>query len=297
MTGPRSSLTGGPKPSDGLVELEGGAVNGLRWDWYQATLTTDSALVRQALAGLGDGSWNVVHGRYGYAWGARLGGVNGGSVTVFERPEDVHVQATSAVADVVAPVLRRLWPDHGVSRADVAWDVDEPAAFDRLWRIVHECTREPRRGRRVTTSTSGDWIDGEAGRTLYAGGSTSRLRVVVYEKGLEQLAKDPTCGASRDWTRCEWRIRPDRPAGKAWLAKASPAAAVGFSPFGAQVAERVCGESVSVPAAALRFASDDPLYWMVRQYRTSVLELLTMDPLDAMLRLADLVDDLDRSRT
>lgn len=270
----------------------------LAWDWYQATLAAPVAvpwLLRDLARAVGGSEWTPCPALYGYSVGYRLGGVETGSVQVFERERDVHVQATSRVAVPVAEYLRRVWPDHRVSRADVALDVDAPGAFERLWRHVHDQARSGAAsgGRKVKTSTAGDWLDGLDGRTLYTGGTSSPLRVVVYEKGCEQLGKDPGCGASRDWTRVEWRIRPDTPAGKAWLAKASPAEATGMTPFGAAVASSLLTAEVVPVDSIRRFASQDPGYWMVRQYRRVVAELLALDPVEAMSRLAALYEQAE----
>jgi len=295
-----------PSTSSGPPSSNRGAnwsTDDLHWDWYQATLSAPgdvSSLLRALSGALGLApEWVPGKGLYGYTVGYRLEGVPAGSVQVFVRPDDVHVQASSSAAIPVAAYLRATWPDHRVSRADVALDTDDAGSFDRLWRQVHGLARNGAEGggRKVSTSTAGDWIDGEKGRTLYAGGVSSRARVVVYEKGLEQLGKDPACGASRDWTRVEWRLRPDTPEGKTWLGKATPAEAVGFTPFTAAVASALLAVGMSAPDAVRRFASQDPLYWMVRQYRRSVLDLLDLDPLDAMLRLADLVQLVDETAT
>lgn len=269
--------------------------NRLTWDWYQATikaLTGPNDVLRTLAAVVGSGSqWKPCKGLYGYSEGRELVGVDVGSVRVFFGGEDVHVQATSAVAEPVADLLRAHWPDHTVSRADVAWDVVEPGSFDRLYKRVHDLARNGSEsgGRKVSTSTAGDWLDRLNGRTFYAGGTSSRLRVVVYEKGHEQIAKDPACGADRDWTRVEWRLRPTSNQ-KTWLAHASKEQALGLSPFGSSVAVDLMGLDVEPVGASLRFASQDPGYWMVRQYRAVVLELLALDPADAVARLAQLVD-------
>ena len=270
----------------------------LAWDWYQATLPAlddVSPLLTGLRRVLGGQEWELSPPLYGYSVGYRLRGLDVGSVNVLTRAEDVHVQLTSAAAIDGVRYLRETWPGHRVSRADVALDVDEPGCFERLWRQVHELARSGAAsgGRKVKTATAGDWIDGEEGRTFYAGGASSRLRVVVYEKGHEQIAKDPGCGASRDWSRVEWRLRPDSPAGKTWLATASLAEAIGMTPFGAAIASALLTQDVAPAEAIRRFASQDPLYWMVKQYRRSVRELLELDPVDALGVLAQLMDQVD----
>ena len=237
------------------------------------------------------GRWRQIPGLYGYSRGWELLDVEAGSVRVFEGSEDVHVQGTGPVAEHVASVLRDRWPEHLVSRADVAFDVVEPGAFERLYKRVHEIARDGagRRGRKVSTSTVGDWLDGERGRTFYAGGTSSRLRVRVYEKGHEQRAKDPGCGADVNWTRAEWQLRPSSDQ-KAWLAAASKVEALGLTSFGAAVAEALLDEDVVSVSALLRFASQDLGYWMVRSYRRVVLELLELDPEDMRSRLVELLE-------
>ena len=281
--------------------------NLLTWDWYQATIkavtSVDGVLSTLATVVGPGGQWKPCAALYGYAQGVELLGVVAGSVRVFYGGPDVHVQATSAVAEDVVGVLRHWWPEHTVSRADVAWDVDEPGSFERLYGEVHALARDGAAtgGRKVSTSTAGDWIDRENGRTFYAGGTSSRLRVVVYEKGHEQVARDPNCGASLDWTRVEWRLRPTSDQ-KGWLARASKTEALGLSPFGAAVARALLGADVEATGAGLRYASQDPGYWMARQYRRVLVELLALDPEDMRDRIAQLVEqaapnDADRPST
>jgi Replication initiation factor len=279
-----------------------GATN-LRWDWYQATLkgssdalTSVNAITRALGETIsGGGRWVTCKGLYGYSQGVELKGVLVGSVRVFWSATDVHVQATSEAAESIVEVLRRVWPLHLVSRADVAYDVVDPGSFERLYGRVHALARTPRAGGMVSTSTVGDWLDGIDGRTFYAGGVSSRVRVRVYEKGHEQRAKDRGSMASPDWTRLEWQLRPTSNQ-KAWLAQASKVEALGLSAFGADVAKDIVGVDVVPAGNLLRFASQDPAYWMVRQYRVVVLELLGLDPEDIRSRLVDLVEQTETAR-
>jgi hypothetical protein len=294
----------GPPPCNtGANKLENLSIRddtGLRWDWYQATLKGSSDVltsvnaITRALGEtlLGGGRWVTCKGLYGYSQGVELKGVLVGSVRVFWSAKDVHVQATGEAAELVVDDLRRVWPQHLVSRADVAYDVVEPGSFERLYGRVYAIARTVRQGGKVSTSTVGDWLDAEDGRTFYAGGVSSRVRVRVYEKGHEQLAKDPGSKAPMDWTRTEWQLRPST-GQKAWMAQASKIEALGLSPFGADVAEDLLGVEVVPVGNTLRFASQDPAYWMVRQYREVVLELLGLDPEDIRTRLVDLVEQTD----
>lgn len=263
----------------------------LRWDWYQATLTgiDDPTTVLTVLGFIApEAVWESARGLYGYATSWDLTGLPTGSLKVFaDGTEGVHVQASGAIAHRVVPLIRRHWPVHTVSRADIAFDVIELGSFDRLYTRVHDLARSNPRGK-VSTSTAGDWLDRESGRTFYAGGTSSRVRVVVYEKNLEQLAKDPGCGAPDGWTRVEWRLRPSSDQ-KAWLSTATLSDALGLSAFGARVADELIGSDVVPVGNLLRFASQDPAYWMARQYRRVLLGLLELPPIDLHRRLTELV--------
>ena len=298
-----ATLTEPPSCNTGANLLLGS----LAWDWYQATVTPPTEAVTCAntiMLAVGAASptvcppgsrWKAVRGLYGYSDGMVLEGLSVGSVGVFWGVNaGVHVQGTGAAAVFVASVLREWWPDHAVSRADVAYDVDAPGAFERLYKRVHLLARDgaARGGRKIGTSTEGDWLDELDGRTFYAGGRTSRLRVRVYEKGHEQRSKDPLCGASLDWTRVEWQLRPSSDQ-KAWLGSASPLDALGLSPFGAAVAAAIIAENVEPVGSLLRFASQDPAYWMVKQYRRVVLGLLELDPDDLRAQLVLLVEQTE----
>lgn len=268
----------------------------LRWDWYQATIRgafdVTRVLVRLAQEVVGS-SWRPVRALYGYVEGWKLDGLPEGSLQLFSRENgaELHLQATGAAAERFVPLIRRTWPEHAVSRADVALDVDYAGSFEKLYRRVHELALQPsaRGGRRVGTSVAGDWLEGQRGRTFYAGGASSRGRVVVYEKGHEQLQRDPECGASVDWTRVEWRLRPDTDQ-KTWLATASPAEALGLTTFGALVARELLDEEVLALGSALRFASQDPAYWMAKQYRRTLQQLLELPPEQLRPRLVELVE-------
>jgi hypothetical protein len=274
----------------------------LTWDWYEVTIKGSSdALTRangvMSVLGsvVGPGSrWKAIRALHGYQAGQELLGVEVGALMVFYGAGDVHVRASGAIAEPVCDLLRKWWPDHIVSRADVAYDVVSAGSFERLYKRVHHLARNNPRAK-VSTSTVGDWLDGELGRTFYAGGNSSRLRIRIYEKGHEQRAKDPLCDADLNWTRVEWQLRPTSDQ-KSWLGRASKVEALGLSAFGAAVAGDVLGSDVVAVGGLLRFASQDPGYWMARQYRRVLLDLLELDAEDIRDRIAQLVEQADPIR-
>lgn len=268
----------------------------ISWDWYQATISDlpGPFEVMRVLSSLVPGSrWKAIKPLHNWSHAQELVGVEVGGIKVlYGGRDDVHVQATSSIAELAVPLIRANWPLHTASRADVAYDVDEPGAFERLYKQVHKIARDGSSsgGRKVSTSQSGDWFDQVNGRTFYAGGAKSRMRVTVYEKGHEQLSKDSNCGASLDWTRVEWRVRPQNSKEKLWLSVASKEQALGFTPFGGAVADDVLDLAVASVSRVLRFASQDPAYWMAKQYAGPLRDLLVFDDGDLRDRITQLLN-------
>lgn len=293
LTGPPSSNTGANTcPLDLSYGVKIAA--DLHFDWYEATIRSDvSALVVVSSLGARLGvSFEAIRPQNGYGHGYRLVGLDAGTVAVYGGGTDAmgtHVKATSAAAVLAAEVIRERWPDHRVSRVDVALDFDQPGAWDALEPLVEGIARNGGwRGRAMKVSTVGDWPHREdplAPLTLYCGASSGRLSSRLYRKGVEQLEKDPNCGASLHWVRFEWQVRPDS-GQKAWAARASLLELVGMTPYGAAVARALVAADVAVLDRPARFASQDPGYWMAKQYGTVVDELLALDPLDMAVRLA-----------
>lgn len=256
----------------------------LELDWYQGTLlgVNDAHdVAARLLTGSGALTLKSSHGGYNRPLSLRGETNFGGSIAIYYGDDlDVHVLGSGAAAPHVASVLREHYPAHTVSRADVALDFDEPGAFERVWRTVHGVATEPRRGGRAgatSTSLAGDWLDGRDGRTFYAGGVQSALRVRVYEKGHEQTAKHPDQGPfSLDWTRVEWMVRP-RSNAKRRAATATVEEIAAWTPFGAAVLGAVYGLELDATAPA-RVPSTDPLYWCVTQYGAHLKALLTSEP-------------------
>lgn len=255
------------------------------WDYYEATLTGvfDPAPVLQNLGLADTATQGSAHRNYPASYVCEL--PSGGSIQIWYGAQlEVHVVLTSAACDDLVPVLRRLWP-HRVSRADVALDYDYPHAFDRIHRALHALAREFK-PRPVQTSVAGDWLDGEAGRTLYLGARSSRLLVRVYEKGHEQAAAHPDQGPfSLDWTRVEWQVRPDS-RHKGIASSLPPAELASSTRFGGEVLAHLAG--ASQPALPLqRVPSTDPLYWLVQQYGRVLREAIEADPALTVAALLD----------
>mgnify|MGYP003377319748 CR=1 FL=1 len=117
---------------------------------------------------------------------------------------------SASTADQVYPLIQELYPkQHAVSRLDAAHDVAYPGAWNELEGLITAvCTAFKvsmvpyGEGHRRPDGTR----DATKGRTWYCGSPKSAFRIVLYEKGLEQLAKGVS--ADPDWVRLEVRVRP-----------------------------------------------------------------------------------------
>ena len=124
------------------------------------------------------------------------------------------LRASSDNSVTFAEFVRSTWPDHSVSRLDVAMDFQEgPEFFNDMASWLIDYAKE----NRLKTAFAGDWANGQAGRTLYVGSRKSAVFIRLYEKGMEQLAKGNSV-APVDWVRFEAEIKPANKAAKQKMA-------------------------------------------------------------------------------
>lgn len=116
---------------------------------------------------------------------------------------------SASTASEVYPLLQDHFPGHSVSRLDAAEDFIGAGAWDRLVSLLTDIAAR----HRVTMAPYGEGHtrpdgtrDATKGRSWYFGSKTSTFRVVLYEKGLEQIAKG--IPADPSWVRLEVRVRP-----------------------------------------------------------------------------------------
>lgn len=148
----------------------------------------------------------------------------------------------ASTAHDVYPVIREMFPVHGISRLDAAEDFCEPGAWDRLEAMLTKIAKE----HRVSMEPKGEGHkrpdgtrDKTKGRTWYFGGRQSVLRIVLYEKGLERLSKG--IPADPNWVRVEVRVMPNSKA-KGLLAEIKDL--VPGMLFGMSAWSKVVGESL-----------------------------------------------------
>lgn len=152
----------------------------------------------------------------------------------------------ASTADEVYPIFQELYPNHSVSRLDAAEDYCGAGTWDKLEAMLTKVCGE----NKISMSPFGEGHrrpdgtrDETKGRSWYFGSKSSQFRIVLYEKGLEQLAKgvpaDPT------WCRLETRVFPKSRA-KALLGMMhlKPADILGFSRWGVEVARYMGNEEI-----------------------------------------------------
>lgn len=191
----------------------------------------------------------------------------------------VHFECASTAQEVY-PVLQAMFPRHSVSRLDAAEDYKGEGSWDKLEAMLTGvCGKFG-----VSMAPFGEGHvrpdgtrDVTKGRSWYCGSKSSPYRIVLYEKGIEQISKgipvDPT------WVRLEVRIRP---ASKRKAIVGSmhlkPSDIVGFSRWGIAVAdymgisdlERVAIGSVWKPGEEEQLALK-----IVRQFDKGIERLLS----------------------
>lgn len=184
----------------------------------------------------------------------------------------IFVKATSSKAHAVSLFLKAEYPDHNVSRADIATDYDEKGAFERLIEIGFYVAEKFN----LKINQQGDWQFNKSGRTLYIGSKDSPLRVRIYEKGKEQREKGIDPNASLDWARIELQVRPKKKA-KRNAAYLQPSEYFGASAWYRELALKLNDISVTaVPMGTVRnerSTLDKKIHYMLYQYGNT-LELI-----------------------
>lgn len=118
-----------------------------------------------------------------------------------------NVTATGDHGQALATTLRTLFPDHRVSRCDIAIDMRGQGLFDEVVAHMGNVGRGHRlKGERILPDDLDD------GTTYYLGSRKSPLRVRCYEKGkqLYKLTGDEVWKQFFDWTRLELQVRPEK---------------------------------------------------------------------------------------
>lgn len=209
---------------------------GSRWDWYEATFDgVDDDRVAPALALALGGRISRGKSRNGYAVCEVIERGDDALVQVYghsARLGEVHVSVTSESCDEVVPLLRRLYPEHRVSRADSA--VDFTADFDELdARVLAFATDRGLTHRLITNS--------DGGATRYVGSDRSEVMMRLYKKSeqLRALHPEKSSEIPDGIVRFELQVRPNKRQYKEILGRVTPDDAWGFSQWSGDLAELI----------------------------------------------------------
>lgn len=119
----------------------------------------------------------------------------------------LSVQFTGSSSTTGANWLRAHFPDHSVTRCDIAADTvfESPAQSVTATQMFEHCIAIAQ-DMCLKTSVIGDWF-GDGGRTLYIGSAKSAYRMRIYEKGKQD---DNAAIGGLNWVRFELVCRPDK---------------------------------------------------------------------------------------
>lgn len=241
------------------------------FDWYQFSAGTGVKELREILAPMAqDEPFRDESPKLkGYGWASKIGGP-GGSVLIHYGGSNgdqygPNVAGTGPLAPRVADLVRQANLSHGVGRVDVR--LDFLGDFDDCRRrFIERCDKA---GMAASDAGSCPESSRQLGRTVYGGSRSSLYRPTLYQKGL-QLGD----GHPENYLRLEHRFSPSKSAEKLQLAAMSPAEMVGLRPVSRDLTLSLVAMAIA-PYKLDRYPKEKgPSFWMVKQYRGLLLEML-----------------------
>jgi hypothetical protein len=221
------------------------------FDWYQATIPRPVDDVLAVLSELSPGLLlSHERGMHGYASTAVLGNLSEGPVARVwygGSHEYPHAVCSSDWAQPGAELIRAAFPLHTVSRVDVREDFSDEGGFDTM--LPHLLSAAVTH--RVKVDTKGDHLVTMKGRTVYLGAPSSAVRLRLYDKREEMLAKFASDadrqlyvrarGIPDELARLEAQIRPATKEAKREFASIEPVDALGCTKWMREVWKAVAG--------------------------------------------------------
>lgn len=253
----------------------------LFFDWYSAGIDRGISEVQAALREYYPYADLVVaRPQHGYTHADKLVDPVGETLVTFmyggkAQGSRVHVFATGAAARKFACVVREVFPDHHLTRADVALDYDEPGAYQSLYAHGVKVSRQTSTTNRYVGPADAQMDESTVqGRTLYVGARSSVSMLRIYEKGKKDDRSRP------DWVRVEYEFKPSNEAARLHYAKVSPSEILAatklgvtfYKPLGAVV------KADPVPAGTVRAPTshERSLEALRRQYTATMLKQLEL---------------------
>lgn len=181
-----------------------------------------------------------------------------------------HLVISGDRSPFAANFIRKTYPTHKVSRADVCIDFIEAGGFDRVKLILNAIAADIRPKPIVPMLFGPETDHADVGRSIYYGSPKSDVRIVIYEKGKQMRAQGHVVSA--DWFRIELRVRP-RKARKDAAAVLTEADLWGFSKWSLSASKavlNVCPEYH--PDQSLRQSTaEQAVRHMLKQYRRAMM--------------------------
>lgn len=118
--------------------------------------------------------------------------------------QKINIEFKGGLTEWFASFVIDLGVDYEITRVDICYDF-----FSDFLSCSDICIKYAN-DRRITTSTSGDWINGQNGRTLYIGkrSGDNESFIRLYEKGIELNSRG--ADAPTNLIRLEVEIRPQK---------------------------------------------------------------------------------------
>lgn len=247
----------------------GAAPLGCRFDWYESTHDgLDEGLMASKFAAALRGRVTTGKGRNGYAICHVVTRDDDELVRVYGRSArfgEVHLQVSSESCDEVVPLIRKWWPKHRISRADVS--VDFAADFAELDSRAVELAERRGISHRLVT-------DSDGGATRYLGAPSSENRVRVYRKSeqLRALHPDRAAEIPDGVVRVELQSRPGKSEVKARAATMTADEFWGFGEWTKVFAAEMLGIEAERVATHFRRPSEwaRMLHFLGQQYRPAI---------------------------
>lgn len=227
----------------------------MKFDAYWATFWGDRGMLERYPE---DNLFQAVMNRLAEDFGAEIrtarNGLPGGYSRVYELVQDgemicylltggsgsasgshqIRVQGAWSVD--IADWVRRMVPDHTISRVDVAEDYCQDGLFDKLVRRAEKIARAHGVG---LERVGAGWYEHqrEKGRTLYVGSRKSAVFLRIYERGKKLLGEGQQ--ADPNYIRVEVEIKP-KSAAKGLVVQMPPEAFFGCSKWTSELYTFLC---------------------------------------------------------
>lgn len=241
------------------------------FDWYQFTTQTNIREIEQILEPVAAGEpFHMEAPKLkGYKWASKVGG-KGGSCLIHYGGKNgdaygPNVAGTGPMAIPVSELFRATKLPHSVGRADVRQDFLGDFIKSRGLFIG----RLNDAG--MATSDAGSCPESikQLGRTVYGGSRSSAYQPTLYEKGL-QLGE----GFPANYLRLEHRFSFSKAHEKQTLSQLTPSQMVGLRPVARSLSEILVELQVEPYKIGQLPKDKDAYYWMLRQYRTVLLQMI-----------------------